>query len=275
MSAAIAWATIARPMQSTQLQLAWPTATADVSARLVIVHPRAQVGTHALAELPVVIGRKLGPGVDIAAGHPTVSRAHATLAWDPLAGHHTVLDRGSRHGTRLHGQPVQQQPRPLAHEAVLRFGDVVAVYERGEAEASRAGVRRSEVLAVIDLLHARGRPDAPTLEFVGEAVEALLLPAWADDHQGLQRLVHACGAAMRTTPLTRATISPWLRDELSSGTDAPAPRRPRPSRDELVATLTSHGWSIRATAKHYERDRKQISRWLEMYALTAPGRADG
>ena len=31
--------------------------------------------------------------------------------------------------------------------------------------------------------------------------------------------------------------------------------------------LTREGWSIRATAKHYGRERKQISRWLEMYAI--------
>jgi hypothetical protein len=46
--------------------------------------------------------------------------------------------------------------------------------------------------------------------------------------------------------------------------------RTRPTREALVATLELHGWSIRATAKHYACDRKQIKSWLEMYAIAAP-----
>ncbi|MFY0533572.1 sigma 54-interacting transcriptional regulator [Nannocystis pusilla] len=44
--------------------------------------------------------------------------------------------------------------------------------------------------------------------------------------------------------------------------------RPRPTREELQAALEAHGWSIRATARHFDRERKQISRWIEMYNLT-------
>lgn len=50
--------------------------------------------------------------------------------------------------------------------------------------------------------------------------------------------------------------------------------RPRPSREELVAVLGANGWSLRAAARHYERDRKQIARWVEMYAIEIPGRAE-
>jgi len=32
---------------------------------------------------------------------------------------------------------------------------------------------------------------------------------------------------------------------------------------------------VRATARHYDRDRKQISRWLEMYEITIPGAPAG
>jgi len=46
--------------------------------------------------------------------------------------------------------------------------------------------------------------------------------------------------------------------------------RPRPGRDELLAVLARHGWNINAAARHYKRDRKQINRWIAMYALVAP-----
>ena len=29
---------------------------------------------------------------------------------------------------------------------------------------------------------------------------------------------------------------------------------------------------MRATARYYDRDRKQISRWVEFYAIKLPGR---
>jgi transcriptional regulator with GAF, ATPase, and Fis domain len=48
--------------------------------------------------------------------------------------------------------------------------------------------------------------------------------------------------------------------------------RPRPPREELLRVLEERGWSIRATARYYERDRKQISRWIEHYSITLPNR---
>jgi len=46
--------------------------------------------------------------------------------------------------------------------------------------------------------------------------------------------------------------------------------RPRPGRDELLAVLVRHGWNINAAARHYNRDRKQINRWIAMYAIAEP-----
>ena len=53
---------------------------------------------------------------------------------------------------------------------------------------------------------------------------------------------------------------------------APRRLRPRPSREALLATLAANGWSIRATAKHYACERKQISRWIGMYSIPMPER---
>ena len=443
-------------------------------ARVVLVHPRGLVGAQLLGEDAVVIGRQAGSTVQLVADHKTVSRHHAVLRWDPGAGRHCVADLGSRNGTWLDSQPVNALPRYLEDQAVLRFGDVVAVYERRDAALrdppqvdhevvpgdslaaqllrvaiSRAGpdaapalilgetgvgkesvaaelhrlsgrrgplvavncaalspqliesqlfghtrgaftgatqehagmfraatggtlfldelgelpvdlqpkllravelgevvavgstqrhrvdvrliaatnrslvadieqgkfrrdlyarlalwevhvpplrARRVDLLGWIDRFHRawcapRSRADASPLEFQAAAAEALLLQSWPDNLRGLQRFVHACGAAGSEAPRTRAELAPWLQDERaapsppSAATRSPpppaetppveaAPRRlrPRPSREALLATLAANGWSIRATAKHYACERKQITRWIGMYSIPMPER---
>lgn len=147
--------------------------------------------------------------------------------------------------------------------------------------------RRSDLVGWIDRIHRgwceqRGARREP-LEFDVEAMEALLLASWPDNLRGLQRLVHAC-AAGPDRRLGRAGLPPWaLADERGEAAE-PEPAnpesgsrrsfRPRPSREDLLATLAANGWSLRATARHYERDRKQIARWVEMYVIEIPRRDD-
>ena len=148
--------------------------------------------------------------------------------------------------------------------------------------------RRADMLAWIDRLHAawaaqRERSDLAPLEFQPDAAEALLLQPWLDNLRGLQRFVHACAAIADPVPIHRAELGPWLAGDLPLETSmlavTPVPAslrntRPRPTREALLAILKSTGWSIRATAKHYERDRKQISRWIEMYTIEMPARGN-
>lgn len=147
--------------------------------------------------------------------------------------------------------------------------------------------RRSDLLGWVDVLHAawctkQERRDVAPLEFQPDAAEALLLQPWPDNLRGLKRFVHASAAIADPVPIHRDELGPWLAADLPLETDALAvslvptaarSTRPRPSREALLAILQSNGWSIRATAKHYERDRKQITRWIEMYAIETPGRA--
>ena len=42
---------------------------------------------------------------------------------------------------------------------------------------------------------------------------------------------------------------------------------PAPSAEELRHYLETHDWSVRAAARHYRRDRKQIYRWIHRYEL--------
>lgn len=116
------------------------------------------------------------------------------------------------------------------------------------------------------------------------AAEAILLHAWPDNLRGLHRLVLDHNG--ETAPIRAAQMPRWLMaTPEGSSPQAPAtppPKRgpegsqrthlPRPPREELLLRLEEHGWSMRATARYYDRDRKQISRWVEFYAIKLPGR---
>jgi transcriptional regulator with GAF, ATPase, and Fis domain len=152
--------------------------------------------------------------------------------------------------------------------------------------------RRADLIAWIDRFHriwstARSGSEDQPLEFEGAAAEALLLQAWPDNLRGLQRFVHECGATASTAPRTLAELGDWGRgrrppdhvpaQRLPAASEAaPTPEaakaatrqyRRRPPVEELTAALAAHGWSIRATAKHYRCERKQIARWIETYAI--------
>jgi transcriptional regulator with GAF, ATPase, and Fis domain len=59
--------------------------------------------------------------------------------------------------------------------------------------------------------------------------------------------------------------------ERETETTAPMPelrdRLPAPSREELLSVLKQLGGSVRATAKHFDRDRRQIYRWIRSYGI--------
>jgi transcriptional regulator with GAF, ATPase, and Fis domain len=439
-----------------------PSATPR-TVRLAVVHPRGLAGVHSLPEASVTLGRQDGAGA-LALVHPTVSRQHTTLRWDPVAGRHAAVDLGSRNGTWLDGQAVSSLPRYLEDGAVLRLGDVLAVYERREGETvdapqvsrrelpgdalaavalraaiARAGVdpspvlvlgetgvgkeriaaelhrlsgrsgplvtincsaisaqlvesqlfghvrgaftgatgdhvglfraasggtlfldelgelpldlqpkllravelgevmavgstqrhkvdvrlvaatnrslqddiqrgrfrrdlyarlalwelhapplreRRPDLLAWIDRLHRawsdqRGQPEPRPIELAAVTAERLLLDPWPDNLRGLQRCVHELAAAVGGAPIGLAGLPAWLRAgppaperprPAAPDERAPRPLRERPTREALLEALAANGWSVRATARHYERDRKQINRWVEMYAIDLPER---
>src|SRR5262249_24320007 len=124
------------------------------------------------------------------------------------------------------------------------------------------------------------QPAAP-LVFEARAAEALLLRDWRDNLRGIDRLVHGLAsldAEATAEPLTFTRLPSWLWETPSTtAADAPAPAppapppplpaRPAPTRDELVEALERHAGSIRATARYYGRDRRQIYRWMEAFGL--------
>lgn len=191
-----------------------------------------------------------------------------------------VVPLGSTQTLRVDVRLVAATNRPLEEEvAAGRFRrDLHARLALWEIHVPPLRERRADILEWIDRLHRIAATGAAPLEFTAEAIEALLLARWADNLRGVQRFVHACGRV--AGKLEREQLPRWLGEPAPAGptvaASEPMPRqgfRPRPSRDELVAALTTHQWSLRATARHFERDRKQIVRWVEMYAIEIPGRA--
>jgi transcriptional regulator with GAF, ATPase, and Fis domain len=191
-----------------------------------------------------------------------------------------VVPLGSTQPLRVDVRLIAATNRPLEHEiAAGRFRrDLYARLARWELHAPPLRERRADIFAWIERLHRIAAPEGEPQQFTAEAAEALLLAPWPDNLRGVQRFVHACGRA--GDKLEREQLPRWLGDTSTGGSPGAAPRepaprqgfRPRPSRDELVAVLTTNQWSLRATARHYERDRKQIVRWVEMYAIEIPGR---
>lgn len=111
--------------------------------------------------------------------------------------------------------------------------------------------------------------------FTAEGMEAALLHAWPENLRGVQRLVQAA----RLRPLGAPAFS--RKEVLEVLGDAPSlpvaaakeravvekpPKPPMPTESEL-AEMMAKLKSVRAVAKHYGRDRRQIYRWLEAYNL--------
>ncbi|MFT3712838.1 MAG: sigma 54-interacting transcriptional regulator [Archangium sp.] len=109
----------------------------------------------------------------------------------------------------------------------------------------------------------------PPLALSAEVVEAVVRAALPENLRTLDRLVHLLGAKGE---LTLDALPPWLFDAPGGGAaetvakPAKSVKPAAPTREELQATLERLG-SVRATAKHYERDRKQVYRWIEAFGL--------
>lgn len=97
-------------------------------ARLTIVHPRELARSIELGEVPLVLGRQPGAANALRVEHQTVSREHLDLRWDTSNSNFVVRDLASRNGSYLDGN-LLAQPTALRDNAVLRLGDVVAVFE--------------------------------------------------------------------------------------------------------------------------------------------------
>ena len=126
----------------------------------------------------------------------------------------------------------------------------------------------------------RGKP--LVMDIQPAAAERLLLHAWPDNLRGLERLAHRLLLAEQTAIGVRALAEamPEIAQEgpaPSPATATPPPEErsstparavsERPTREEFLAVYEASGRNVRATSKHFGRDRRQVYRWLEAFGI--------
>ncbi|MBK9036569.1 MAG: helix-turn-helix domain-containing protein [Myxococcales bacterium] len=99
-----------------------------------------------------------------------------------------------------------------------------------------------------------------------EATAVAAVPIKLGRQPGPERVEH--GAASPSPPTAALPPPP------APVATPPRARPPVPSRDEFVAAWAQHGHSVRAVARHFGRDRRQIYRWLEAHGLRTDGETD-
>lgn len=142
--------------------------------------------------------------------------------------------------------------------------------------------RKQDILPWVDHFLARWceeRRSPGSLSLRPQAAELILNWSWPDNLRGLNRLVHRI-----LTASTSSTVEVGVRllseamPEMFAAA-APLDSQPpavarqtseRPGRDDFLAVYEGGGRSVRATAKHFGRDRKQIYRWLELFGVARP-----
>jgi transcriptional regulator with GAF, ATPase, and Fis domain len=129
--------------------------------------------------------------------------------------------------------------------------------------------RRADLVEWLAILHAawnaRRGGAIPAPRFDADAIERVLLASWPDNLRGLDRLLHEVAGA--DDELARDELPAWLEVPPPIAVNAPADRPPAPDRPALLAALAQYGYSVRAVARHYARDRRQIYRWMQALGI--------
>jgi transcriptional regulator with PAS, ATPase and Fis domain len=192
-----------------------------------------------------------------------------------------VLPVGATQPVRVDVRVVAATHRDLARAVAERTfrEDLYARLAAWELAVPALRERRADLLAWVDRLRAAWsakRGAAGSLRFDTDAAEVLLRFAWPLNLRGLERLVHevsSSGAAAAVA--TRADLPAWL-GAAAAAADRPAPAaddEPRagregvPSREEFSRAFQELDGSVHALARRFDRDRRQIYRWIEAHGL--------
>jgi transcriptional regulator of acetoin/glycerol metabolism len=117
----------------------------------------------------------------------------------------------------------------------------------------------------------------------------VLLHDWPDNLRGLDRLVHDLASLGKRGEIGLADLPGRLprravraagklnvrppsppSDAADPGPPAIQPgyaKAPVPSREEFERVFQAEGGNVRAMARHFQRDRRQIYRWLDTYGM--------
>ena len=213
-----------------------------------------------------------------------------------------VQQVGSARPARVDVRVVAATNRDLAAaSAAGQFrADLYARLSVWELRLSPLRERRVDILDWIERLHHRwaheneraGAGARPLPGFTADAAEACLRHGWPLNLRGVERLIHELfsGDALGTEPVGPARLPVWLTSPppgattpdrppsvspstTAAGTDAAGAdegdraRPPIPTRAEFTAAYERLEGSVRALARHFGRDRRQIYRWLANHGL--------
>jgi len=183
-----------------------------------------------------------------------------------------VLPVGATRAISIDVRVVSATLRDLARQAeegTFRL-DLYARLSPWELRVPPLRERRGDLFAWLERLvkgwyaERHGGGEVPPLD--ADDLERLALHGWPDNLRGLDRVVHRlCSGGGLELP--RRSAPPAQTSSPSSVRDSDVGRPPKPTAEQLVAVLEDNGGSVRATAKHYQRDRRQIYRWLEQFGL--------
>ena len=67
--------------------------------------------------------------------------------------------------------------------------------------------------------------------------------------------------------LPRASSQPAAAGENNQKRPSDPALLDRPSREQFLAVFEGTGRNVRATSKHFGKDRRQIYRWLELFGI--------
>lgn len=135
--------------------------------------------------------------------------------------------------------------------------------------------RRGDIPSWVERLDHRwvsAEGGAP-LRFTTDAMERLMLGVWPENLRGLDRTVYRLRCLDLTRPVELADLEgarPPFEPPCDSEDDGwreTGEMPPKPSCEELERVLAECEGSVRATAKYFRRDRRQIYRWMDSYGL--------
>jgi DNA-binding NtrC family response regulator len=169
-----------------------------------------------------------------------------------------------------------------AQEGQFRL-DLYARLSLWEAHVPALRQRRVDLFGWIDRLRARFAEERDLrlgpLAFAPDAAEALLLAEWTLNLRAIDRLVRELPSS-GSRAWTAADLPPWVLerrvDPLAATVPATATpaagatKQPIPTREEFIAAFTELDGNVRALARRFGRDRRQIYRWISAYDLTRP-----
>jgi transcriptional regulator with GAF, ATPase, and Fis domain len=148
----------------------------------------------------VMIGRSTS--CDLFIEHSSVSRAHALLRVDPLS----ILDVGSRNGTRVRGQKLQSGiPTPISVGEAIQLGDATLLIQAVSIAPREARTGSSFAIVQIQTDGPRPADVEPLLRTVLRATDTIK----SDGDGGFQLVVHD---AVDRLAATIARIADTLRE---------------------------------------------------------------